>query len=55
MRANEGYGFCGNFLIFLSYALIVLTFPFSVCCCIKIIKEYQRAVIFRLGKENIKK
>lgn len=30
--------------------LVVLTFPFSLCFCIKIVQEYERAVIFRLGR-----
>ncbi|XP_077527987.1 band 7 protein AGAP004871-like [Haemaphysalis longicornis] len=30
--------------------LVVLTFPFSLCFCITIVQEYQRAVIFRLGR-----
>uniref|UniRef100_A0A914GYP7 Band 7 domain-containing protein n=1 Tax=Globodera rostochiensis TaxID=31243 RepID=A0A914GYP7_GLORO len=34
----------------LSWILLLLTFPVSVCFCIKIVKEYERAVIFRLGR-----
>ena len=30
--------------------MIILTFPFSMILCIKIIKEYERAIIFRLGR-----
>merc|ERR1712158_344479 len=30
--------------------LIVFTFPFSLCVCIKMVQEYERAVIFRLGR-----
>jgi erythrocyte band 7 integral membrane protein len=43
-------GFCSIALIFLSYVLVILTLPFSIFLCIKIIKEYERAVIFRLGR-----
>ncbi|CAD6189178.1 unnamed protein product [Caenorhabditis auriculariae] len=39
----------GIFVIF-SYILIVLTMPFSFSVCIKIVQEYERAVIFRLGR-----
>jgi len=38
------------FLTFLSYLLVICTFPFSLCVCIKIVKEYERAVIYRLGR-----
>merc|ERR550532_1964379 len=34
----------------LSYFLIVITFPFSLCLCIQTVQEYERAVIFRLGR-----
>ncbi len=47
--AVSGFGFFGYMLICLSYILVFLTFPISICCCIKIVKEYERAVIFRLG------
>uniref|UniRef100_A0A1I8INZ9 PHB domain-containing protein n=1 Tax=Macrostomum lignano TaxID=282301 RepID=A0A1I8INZ9_9PLAT len=43
-------GFCGGVLIILSYALIVVTLPLSLCLCIKVVAEYERAVIFRLGR-----
>ena len=34
----------------LSYLLITITFPFSLFACIKIVQNYERAVIYRLGK-----
>ncbi|PIC19183.1 hypothetical protein B9Z55_024816 [Caenorhabditis nigoni] len=34
----------------LSWFLIIITFPFSLCGSIKIVQEYQRAVVFRLGR-----
>ena len=37
-------------LTFFSYLLIAITFPFSLCFCFKIVQEYERAVIFRLGR-----
>jgi erythrocyte band 7 integral membrane protein len=33
-----------------SYILLVLTFPVAICFCVKVVKEYERAVIFRLGR-----
>ena len=50
----EDTSFCGSrisTLIFIfSAILIVFTFPFSLFFCIKIVQEYERAVIFRLGQ-----
>ncbi|KAI6210527.1 PHB domain-containing protein [Aphelenchoides besseyi] len=46
---NE-FGICGFLLTALSYILIVFTLPFSACLCIKVVQEYERAVIFRLGR-----
>ncbi|KAK3698811.1 hypothetical protein RRG08_060718 [Elysia crispata] len=49
---NEGgsIGCCGYILWALSMLLIICTFPFSLCLCIKVVQEYERAVIFRLGR-----
>ncbi|XP_077300151.1 band 7 protein AGAP004871-like [Arctopsyche grandis] len=42
---------CIEFLaILLSSILLVFTFPFSLCICFKVVQEYERAVIFRLGR-----
>nr|XP_040220750.2 band 7 protein AGAP004871 isoform X1 [Anopheles coluzzii]XP_040220751.2 band 7 protein AGAP004871 isoform X1 [Anopheles coluzzii]XP_040220752.2 band 7 protein AGAP004871 isoform X1 [Anopheles coluzzii] len=41
---------CGRILIFLSWVLVVLTMPFSLLVCFKVVQEYERAVIFRLGR-----
>lgn len=34
----------------LSWLLVILTFPFSMCTCYKVVQEYERAIIFRLGR-----
>merc|ERR550532_1078639 len=34
----------------LSYFLIIVTFPFSLCLCVQTVQEYERAIIFRLGR-----
>ncbi|KAK1169548.1 erythrocyte band 7 integral membrane protein-like [Acipenser oxyrinchus oxyrinchus] len=47
---QNGLGCCGWILVIISYVLVIITFPFSIWMCIKIIKEYERAVIFRLGR-----
>ena len=41
---------CEIILVGISYLLIGLTFPITIFMCIKIVKEYERAVIFRLGR-----
>uniref|UniRef100_A0A183CDI9 PHB domain-containing protein n=1 Tax=Globodera pallida TaxID=36090 RepID=A0A183CDI9_GLOPA len=46
---NE-FGICGWILTVLSYILIFLTLPISACMSIKVVQEYERAVIFRLGR-----
>ena len=40
-------------LTFISYVLCGLTFPFSLMFCLKVVQEYERAVIFRLGKHLV--
>ncbi|CAJ0947255.1 unnamed protein product, partial [Mesorhabditis belari] len=47
---DAGMGFCGWLLMFLSWILMLSTFPISVIFCIKVVQEYERAVIFRLGR-----
>jgi len=47
---DESGGFMEAFLVAVSVILIVITFPISIWMCIKMVKEYERAVIFRLGK-----
>ncbi|CAB3989479.1 mechanosensory 2-like [Paramuricea clavata] len=46
----EGPSLCGTILTGLSYLLVICTFPFSLFFCIRIVQEYERAVIFRLGR-----
>uniref|UniRef100_A0A914W4U4 Band 7 domain-containing protein n=1 Tax=Plectus sambesii TaxID=2011161 RepID=A0A914W4U4_9BILA len=41
---------CGLLLTALSWILVVITMPFSLFFCLKIVQEYERAVIFRLGR-----
>ena len=40
----------GGILTFFSMILILLTFPLSIWMCVKMVQEYERAVIFRLGR-----
>ncbi|XP_045125555.1 band 7 protein AGAP004871-like isoform X8 [Portunus trituberculatus] len=48
--STDSPGLCAFILTLISYLLIVATFPFSLCLCIKVVQEYERAVIFRLGR-----
>jgi len=43
-------GCCDMFLTGLSIFLVIVTFPLSLMVTIKIVAEYERAVIFRLGR-----
>jgi erythrocyte band 7 integral membrane protein len=47
---SDGFGFTAFLLTALSVILIVVTVPFSLCLVIKVVAEYERAVIFRLGR-----
>merc|ERR1712213_49389 len=48
---DEGCGgFVGGLIWVISMILIILTFPFSLCVCVRMVQEYERAVIFRLGR-----
>ncbi|XP_064324862.1 stomatin [Phalacrocorax carbo] len=48
--SDTGLGVCGWILVITSLFFTVITFPVSIWMCIKIIKEYERAIIFRLGR-----
>ena len=44
------FGLCDFILLGMSLLGILITFPISICSCIKVVQEYERAVIFRLGR-----
>lgn len=44
------YGCCSYLLIVFSYLLVILALPCSLIWTIKVVQEYERAVIFRLGR-----
>ncbi|KAI4814706.1 hypothetical protein KUCAC02_003890 [Chaenocephalus aceratus] len=48
-------GCIGWFLVILSGFFTILLSPFTIWFCLKIVKEYERAVIFRLGRIPDKK
>jgi len=45
-----GIGACGWILFGISWLLVFVTLPFSLCVLLKVVQEYERAVIFRLGR-----
>merc|ERR1712098_891109 len=47
---DDGIGMCGWILTAISWAMVLATLPFSLCVCFKVVQEYKRAVIFRLGR-----
>ncbi|XP_076436689.1 band 7 protein AGAP004871-like [Babylonia areolata] len=49
-ESEEGSGCCSIILTAFSYLLVIVFFPFSLVVCIKVVQEYERAVIFRLGR-----
>ena len=50
MDELEDAGLCAFSLTILSYILIAVTLPFSLFFSIKVVQEYERAVMFRLGR-----
>merc|ERR1712010_196216 len=54
VQHDEDDGGCGNFvggiIMVISMLLIICTFPLSLFVTVKQVQEYQRAVIFRLGR-----
>ncbi|XP_063067107.1 erythrocyte band 7 integral membrane protein isoform X1 [Engraulis encrasicolus] len=49
-EADASLGFCGWFIVICSILLTLATLPISIWMCVKIVKEYERAIIFRLGR-----
>ncbi|CAL8363450.1 unnamed protein product [Merluccius merluccius] len=45
-----GLGCCGWLLYLTSMLFLLATFPVSLFMCVTIVQEYQRAVVFRLGR-----
>merc|ERR1719460_2040604 len=48
--AEDGIRICGWLLTALSWVIVLVTLPFSLCVLLKVVQEYERAVIFRLGR-----
>ncbi len=37
----------------ISFLLVLVTLPISLCYCVKVVQEYERAVIFRLVRRRL--
>ncbi|OAF69452.1 hypothetical protein A3Q56_02806, partial [Intoshia linei] len=49
VKLSNNYCMAG-FITFLSVLFIILTFPISIFVCIRIVREYERILVFRLGR-----
>jgi erythrocyte band 7 integral membrane protein len=49
-ETEPGIGICGWLLTMISWGIVMVTLPFSLFVCFKVVQEYERAVIFRLGR-----
>ena len=49
-EVDVGIGVCGWLLTAFSWLIVIVTLPFSLFVCFKVVQEYERAVIFRLGR-----
>merc|ERR1719195_1537125 len=50
LGCEEGPGLCALAVTVLSLFFIIITLPLSMLFVIKVVQEYERAVIFRLGR-----
>ena len=50
LDCSEGPGLCAHLLTFISIVLILVSLPLSLLFVVKVVQEYERAVIFRLGR-----
>ncbi|CAJ0575883.1 unnamed protein product, partial [Mesorhabditis spiculigera] len=50
MHRLEDFPLCAWILTIITYIVVGLTLPFSACLFIKVVQEYERAVVFRLGR-----
>jgi len=48
-QEESGGGICGVILTIISVIICICTFPFSLFFVIKVVQQYEKAVIFRLG------
>ena len=49
-NCSEGPGLCAHMITATSIVLILVSLPLSLLFVVKVVQEYERAVIFRLGR-----
>ncbi|KAA8594013.1 hypothetical protein FQN60_004847, partial [Etheostoma spectabile] len=49
-KNTRSLGCFGWLLVLMSLLFVTATFPLTIFLCVKIVQEYERAVIFRLGR-----
>ncbi|KAI6229103.1 hypothetical protein M3Y99_01150700 [Aphelenchoides fujianensis] len=49
-QSEDDYDTCSHVLIVLAHCIVILTFPLLFFVYLRIIRQYERAVIFRLGR-----
>merc|ERR1712071_634747 len=49
-KQQGGGGTLESLIYFLSIIMIICTFPVSICACIRMVNDYERVVIYRLGR-----
>ncbi|VDO07437.1 unnamed protein product [Rodentolepis nana] len=49
-QGNKGMFGCEAAIRILAYFAVLITLPFSLVMCLKVIAQYERAVVFRLGR-----
>ncbi|VDM22746.1 unnamed protein product [Hydatigera taeniaeformis] len=49
-QGNKGMFGCEAAIRILAYFAVLVTLPFSLVMCLKVIAQYERAVVFRLGR-----
>lgn len=47
---SNGISLCMRILVIVSWLIVVCTLPLSLCFCVRITQEYERAAVFRLGR-----
>merc|ERR1719474_1070841 len=49
-NCEDGPGICSHLLTIFSLLMIIVCLPFSLFCVVKVVQEYEKVVIFRLGR-----
>ena len=50
LECSEGPGLCAHMITLISVIIIFVSLPLSLLFVVKVVQEYERAVIFRLGR-----